>query len=127
MLKIAKQSLRGLVAWGSRPHSHTKYSGIAVGYTWGMEKFNFAENSNESLCTEIVRRIRSFIEDSKRILVTYIINISLIDKLLEATTSYKEALMQVTAENDEENAQIKSALQDLIDLEIICNQRKTLH
>ncbi|MDB5259854.1 MAG: hypothetical protein JWN37_85 [Candidatus Nomurabacteria bacterium] len=92
-----------------------------------MEKFTIGENRNESLVEEFVRRTRAFIEDSKRILASDFLNINLVDKILEVVATYKDVLIQITPKNDDEAAQIKTSLQDLIDLETICNKRKTLH
>jgi hypothetical protein len=91
-----------------------------------MEKFTFGENNNESLCTEIIRRTESFVKDSRLMLTMDFLSIDLINKMIDAITSYKDALEKVTPKNNEEASHIKSALQDLIDLEVTCVQRKTL-
>jgi hypothetical protein len=55
------------------------------------------------------------------------LSIDLLDKLGETIHFYKDALEKVTPKNDDENIKIKTSLQDLIDLETVCNQRKILH
>lgn len=92
-----------------------------------MEKFIIGKNKNESLCTEIIRHTQVFVEDSRAMLALDILDVSLINKMLAVITSNKDVLMKITPKNSDEDSQVKSALQDLTDLEIICNQRKIVH
>lgn len=91
-----------------------------------MEKFVFVENKNESLSGEIVRRTDTFVRDSRLMLTKDFLSIDLISKMVDVVTSYKDVLEKITPKNDDEVVQIKSALQDLIDLETTCRQRITL-
>ncbi len=93
-----------------------------------MEKFIIGEIKQESLHTEIVRRNKDFIRDSRRIFLNDdIVSVNLINKLLATITSYKDVLIAITPKNDEEEIQIKTALEELNDLENFCEQRKVLH
>jgi hypothetical protein len=91
-----------------------------------MEKFVFLENKNESLSSEILRRTDTFVRDSRLMLTKDFLSIDLISKMVDVVTSYKDVLEKITPKNDDEGVQIKSALQDLIDLETTCRQRITL-
>ena len=91
-----------------------------------MEKFIIGEGKNESLCAEIVHRTEIFMKDSRLILSRDFLSIELIEKVQNTITSFKDALEQAVPKNGTEDAQVKSVLQDLIDLEIACHQRKTL-
>ena len=65
-------------------------------------------------------------KDSRLILSRDFLSIELIEKVQNTITSFKDALEQAVPKNGTEDAQVKSVLQDLIDLEIACHQRKTL-
>ena len=91
-----------------------------------MEKFTIGENKNESLCAEIIHHTEVFVKDSRRVLTTDFLSLDLINKMLSVISTNKDTLIKITPKNSDEDLQIKSALEDLNDLERDCHQRKTL-
>jgi hypothetical protein len=92
-----------------------------------MEKFIFAENRNESLNEETIRRVEGFVKDLRTLLSNDVIDIDLINKMIKNIVTFRDALENITPKNNDESTRIRAVIQDLNDLEKVCNQSKTLH